>query len=87
MKQSSFPLRLDLEVLVGHKWEVMLSYRVTTKSQLFEKMQYIKSMYNLKGRDWRIYFYLNSKVNKPQIKKGVSRNKPHSHQFQNMQKN
>jgi hypothetical protein len=64
MKPSSFPLRLDLEVKVGNTWEVMYTYHVNNIGQLYEKIEYIKTMYNLSGKDWRIYFYLNSKVNK-----------------------
>jgi len=63
MRKTMFPARLELEVLRGEVWVVEISYAVNDDSQFLTKFQYLKSMYPLKKKDYKIFIYANSKVN------------------------
>lgn len=66
MQKYSFPLTIQLEIFNSSlsEWEVHDSFVADTKSALTKKMQYLKSYYNLKGKDYRIILIINSKMNK-----------------------
>jgi hypothetical protein len=64
MKRSAFPIRVELETIDGFgKWNVMLTYVVNDISVLYKKIETIKTMYVLDKKEYRIFFYMQSKVN------------------------
>lgn len=64
MKRSAFPIRVELETLdTFGKWNVMLTYVVNDISVLYKKIETIKTMYVMDKKEYRIFFYMQSKVN------------------------
>lgn len=62
MNRYNYPARIELEVCINGNWLLMLSFVVNNKSALQKKMMILKCMYVTKNH-YRIFVYLNSKVN------------------------
>ena len=63
MKRTMYPARLELEILREEGWVVEISIVVNNDISLFNKYQYIKSMYPCKNKAYQIVIIANSKVN------------------------
>jgi hypothetical protein len=63
MKATMYPARLELEILREHGWVVEISIVVNNDISLFNKYQYIKSMYPCNNKTYQIVIIANSKVN------------------------
>jgi hypothetical protein len=71
MKKTMYPARLELEILREQGWVLEVSYLVNNDISLFNKYQYIKSMYPCKNKSYQIVLIANSKVNgKTKYKEG-----------------
>jgi hypothetical protein len=69
MKATMYPARLELEILRENGWVVEISIVVNNDISLFNKYQYIKSMYPCNNKSYQIFIVANSKVNgKPKNK-------------------
>ena len=58
-----YPARLELEILREHGWVVEISIVVNNDISLFNKYQYIKSIYPCNNKTYQIVIIANSKVN------------------------
>lgn len=58
-----YPARLELEILREVGWVVEISIVVNNDISLFNKYQYIKSMYPCNNKTYQIFIIANSKVN------------------------
>lgn len=58
-----YPARLELEILREIGWVVEISIVVNNDISLFNKYQYIKSMYPCNNKTYQIVIIANSKVN------------------------
>jgi hypothetical protein len=63
MKSTMYPARLELEILREVGWVVEISIVVNNDISLFNKYQYIKSMYPCNNKTYQIVIIANSKVN------------------------
>jgi hypothetical protein len=63
MKATMYPARLELEILREQGWVVEISIVVNNDISLFNKYQYIKSMYPCNNKTYQIVIIANSKVN------------------------
>ena len=63
MKATMYPARLELEILREVGWVVEISIVVNNDISLFNKYQYIKSMYPCNNKTYQIVIIANSKVN------------------------
>jgi hypothetical protein len=63
IKNSAFPIIIDLELHTDSEWVVVQTYLCTNIHSLYSKMTQIKSLYVLKDKDYRIMLTLQSKVN------------------------
>jgi hypothetical protein len=63
MKSTMYPARLELEILREIGWVVEISIVVNNDISLFNKYQYIKSMYPCNNKTYQIVIIANSKVN------------------------
>ena len=58
-----YPARLELEILREHGCVVEISIVVNNDISLFNKYQYIKSIYPCNNKTYQIVIIANSKVN------------------------
>lgn len=60
-KLSSYPMTIELEIKndLG-EWVVEYTSIVTSKSSLYKKMIYIKTMYVLEEREYRVFIRVKS---------------------------
>jgi len=63
MKPTMYPARLELEILRKEGWVVEISIVVKNDISLFNKFQYIKSIYPCNNKKYQIVLIANSKVN------------------------
>jgi hypothetical protein len=59
-----YPARLHLEVYVNPEWIESASIYVENRDMLFKRIIYLKTMYNIKGKKYRMYLTVQSKMNK-----------------------
>ena len=58
-----YPARIELEILREFGWVSEISFVVNNDISLFNKYQYIKSMYPCNNKTYQIVIIANSKVN------------------------
>jgi hypothetical protein len=70
MKKHNFPVLVELEMIPKgkSKFEVVYSQVAHDNEMLYRKIQYIKTLYNLVGVDYRINITVQSLMNYGSIK-------------------
>jgi len=63
-KFNNFPVKIELEVLRGDTWEIMVSHVCNNYESLYKKMEVIRSLYAIKEKNYRIYVTYQSKINR-----------------------
>ena len=61
-----YPLRLQLEMFNRdiRDWELINSFEIKNKSNLTDKIIFLRTYYKLEGKNYRIVLIINSKMNK-----------------------
>mgnify|MGYP006280182799 CR=1 FL=1 len=66
LKKHNFPVFIQVEIFNSDngEYQVKAEYMAKDSRALISKLQMIKTTSNLKGKDFKIFLIVNSKVNK-----------------------